>query len=46
MAGMHDQVIHSYDAVDLAEVWQTATRDLPALLAALEPLLPTQDKVE
>lgn len=43
MTGMRDQLIHGYDAVDLGEVWQTATRDLPTLLAALEPLLPRAD---
>lgn len=40
IAGMRDQIIHRYDSVDLAEVWQTAQRDIPALRAALAPLLP------
>jgi uncharacterized protein with HEPN domain len=41
MAGMRDHLIHAYDAVDLEEVWNTATRDIPTLLAQLEQVLPT-----
>ena len=40
MAGMRDQLIHGYDAVDLDEVWKTATHDVPEVLIKLEPLLP------
>jgi uncharacterized protein with HEPN domain len=40
MAGMRDHLIHGYDAVDLEEVWKTATRDVPEVLIKLEPLLP------
>ena len=40
IAGMRDQLIHAYDAVDLEEVWKTATVDVPDLLAQIEPLLP------
>ncbi len=40
MAGMRDNLIHGYDDVDLYEVWKTATDDIPALLTALESLLP------
>jgi uncharacterized protein with HEPN domain len=41
MAGMRNHLIHGYDTVDLDEVWTTATRDLPALVTALQPRLPT-----
>jgi len=37
MAGMRDKLIHAYDAVDLEEVWRTATIDVPAIAAALKP---------
>jgi uncharacterized protein with HEPN domain len=37
---LRDHLIHAYDTVDLDEVWKTATRDVPELLAAIEPLLP------
>jgi uncharacterized protein with HEPN domain len=36
MIGMRNRLIHGYDDVDLDEVWNTATRDVPALLQALE----------
>ena len=35
MAGMRDRLIHAYDAVDLGEVWSTATRDVPSPLRHL-----------
>jgi uncharacterized protein with HEPN domain len=40
IAGMRDHVIHGYDVVDWDEVWETATRDVPDLLAKIEPWLP------
>jgi uncharacterized protein with HEPN domain len=39
MAGMRDHLIHGYDAVDLEEVWKTATCDVPEVLIKLEPLI-------
>jgi uncharacterized protein with HEPN domain len=39
MIGMRNIMIHGYDAVDLSVVWDTAQRELPTLIAALEPLL-------
>ena len=32
IAGMRDRLIHSYDSVDMDELWKTATEDVPALL--------------
>ena len=40
IAGMRDHLIHAYDAVDLDQVWKTATVDVLDLLAEIEPLLP------
>lgn len=40
VAGMRDKLIHEYDQVDLDEVWQTVSADVPRLLALLEPLAP------
>lgn len=40
MARMRGKLIHAYDLVSLEEVWQTATKDIPGLLANLERLLP------
>jgi uncharacterized protein with HEPN domain len=39
MAGMRNRVIHGYDALDFERVWQTVTESIPALRAALAPLL-------
>jgi uncharacterized protein with HEPN domain len=38
MTGMRDILVHSYDHVDLDEVWRVVTADLKELIAALEPL--------
>ena len=42
ITGMRDVLIHGYDIVDWDEVWKTATRDVPDLLAKIEPLLPSK----
>jgi uncharacterized protein with HEPN domain len=39
-AGRRDHLMHGDDPVDVEEVWQTATRDVPEGLIKLEPLLP------
>jgi len=38
IAGMRDQLIHAYNAVDLDEVWKTVSIDLPYLITLLGPL--------
>lgn len=38
MVGMRNLMIHDYDDVDMDIVWDTVHRDLPELLALLEPL--------
>lgn len=40
IAGMRNRLIHGYDFVDYDILWQTVKEDLPALIAALEPLVP------
>jgi uncharacterized protein with HEPN domain len=35
-------LIHDIDGVHLIEVWNTAQRDLPALVSILEPLVGTK----
>lgn len=35
MARMRDRIIHKYDTVDSAIVWQTVTQDLPPTRASL-----------
>ena len=36
-----DVLIHQYDDVDVVEVWNTLTRDLP--IGHIEPLAPRND---
>lgn len=40
MSGTRDRVVHEYDQVSLDKVWEVLQVDLPALVAALEPLEP------
>lgn len=40
MAGMRDLLVHSYNRVDVDEVWRAATVDVPSLADRLEALLP------
>ena len=40
MAGMRDKLVHEYDDVDLEEVWETVTNDVPQIIIELKPLAP------
>lgn len=40
IAGMRDILIHAYDHVDLAEVWNTATVAIPQLIEQIKQLIP------
>ena len=40
IAGLRDILVHAYHRVDAGQVFRIATRDVPALLAYIEPLLP------
>lgn len=37
--GMRNVLVHDYGGTDWQIVWETAKRELPALIAAIEPLL-------
>lgn len=39
IVGMRNRLIHHYDAVDFQEVWNTATRDVPALMIQLASII-------
>ena len=41
--GMRNRLVHGYFEVNFIRVWDTVTQDLPALIAQLEPLFPTDD---
>jgi uncharacterized protein with HEPN domain len=38
IAGMRDVMMHSYDEVDVIEVWNAVHREIPELITALEAL--------
>jgi uncharacterized protein with HEPN domain len=40
IVGMRNRLVHGYDRVDLAVLWETVTHDLPALIRELESVLP------
>lgn len=44
MAAMRDILVHSYNRVDVDEVWQAATADVANLAERLEALLPPPPK--
>lgn len=46
LLGQRNILIHKYDDVDFAIVWETVQKDLPALIAYLEPLLPEWGSLE
>jgi uncharacterized protein with HEPN domain len=41
IVGMRHKVVHDYLGVDEDIVWQVVTEDLPKLVEALEPLVPS-----
>ena len=43
IVGMRNRLIHGYDQINWQRVWETVTHDLPALLAAVTPLLPREE---
>ena len=43
IAGFRDRVIHDYSRVDLNIVWEIIAIHGPALVAAVEPLIPPTD---
>lgn len=46
MAGMRDILVHDYRGVSLKTVWFAATESVPALITALEPLIPQAEDPE
>jgi uncharacterized protein with HEPN domain len=44
MIGMRHRLIHEYFRVDLRVVWETVQRDLPQLIALIEPLVPPDNE--
>jgi len=40
MAGMRDVLIHSYDRVNLHDIWNTSVKSIPELILSIESLFP------
>ena len=41
--GMRHHLVHDYFEIDLDKVWETVHKDLPPLIAQLEPLVPPEE---
>ena len=46
MIGLRNRLIHGYRVVQLDVVWRVVCEDLPALIQALRPLIPTEDDLD
>ena len=40
---MRNRLVHRYDDVDLTIVWESAQRDIPLLIAYVDPLVPRDE---
>lgn len=45
IAGLRDVIIHDYPAVEVEEIWNVASRDVPALLESLNRFLKAQGQI-
>jgi uncharacterized protein with HEPN domain len=43
MVGMRNLLVHRYWEIDLRRVWSVVTDHLPALIQALQPIVPPED---
>jgi len=39
---VRNRIVHEYFRLDLLKVWELVTADVPALIAAIEPLVPPE----
>lgn len=46
LAGFRDVLIHQYEGVSLAEIWQIVERDLSGLKTSIADILPPLDQIE
>ena len=42
LVGIRNRIIHEYFRLDLKIIWEIARKDIPALLAMVEPLVPPE----
>lgn len=43
MVAMRHRIAHDYFRLDLLKVWEIVTNDIPALIAAIVPLVPPEE---
>ncbi len=43
IVALRHRIAHDYFGLDLVRVWEIVTKDLPALSAVLEPLVPSEE---
>lgn len=43
IVGMRNRLVHEYFRIIPDKVWQVVVKDLPGLIASIEPLVPLQD---
>lgn len=43
IVAMRHRIAHDYFRLDLLKVWEIVTNDIPALIAAIEPLVPPEE---
>ncbi len=46
IAGLRDVIIHDYEGIDYARVWQVVVQQLPPLKQAIESILPPIEQLE
>lgn len=46
MIGMRHRLVHDYKEINPALVWEVVQRDIPALIAVVEPLVPPDEEGE
>jgi uncharacterized protein with HEPN domain len=43
IVSMRHRIVHDYLNINIAKVWETATEDIPTLIAMIEPLVPPEE---
>ncbi len=42
--GLRHRIVHEYFRLDLGIIWDIVQKDIPALIAMMEPLIPPEEK--
>ncbi len=44
IVGMRNKLVHHYFRIDVPLVWEVVERDIPSLIAQIEPIVPKDDE--